>query len=407
VLNYGYSGAGDLTTYVDRVGNISTFSYDNTHLLTNIVDPRGVQAVKNVYDASGRLTDTIDADGHDVHYDADDRVSTDSYDANGNTILNSGQTNVYDFENRLVQRGGVKIVYDGDGNRVKETVATVTTSYLVADQNPTGYAQVLDEIQAGAVTRTYSYGLELINEQQTLAGTLTTSFYGYDGHGSVRFLTDSTGANTDTYDYDAFGNLISSTGSTPNNYLFAGEQFDPALSTYYNRARYYDQRRGRFWVMDTFEGDGATTAMGHTVSGHVITPADFNGLVCVGLFSTPIPQSKPLACAVAAEDGEFVLCDVPAGRWFLFGLGLQVPILPHERFYQETALRGGGQVVDVSATEVCGDTDLFLRPALPTDPPILLFLPDLIRRVGEKDSLGLMFSCGGEKSKDSPQINTD
>ena len=84
-------------------------------------------------------------------------------------------TNVYDFENRLVQRGGVKIVYDGDGNRVKETVATVTTSYLVADQNPIGY--VLDEIQNGAVTRTYSYGLELINERN-IAATLTTSFYG-------------------------------------------------------------------------------------------------------------------------------------------------------------------------------------------------------------------------------------
>jgi len=54
---------------------------------------------------------------------------------------------------------------------------------------------------------------------------------------------------------DAFGNLISSTGSTPNNYLFAGEQFDPALGIYYNRARYYDQRQGRFWTMDTFEGD--------------------------------------------------------------------------------------------------------------------------------------------------------
>jgi RHS repeat-associated protein len=74
------------------------------------------------------------------------------------------------------------------------------------------------------------------------------------GHGSVRYLTNSTGAITDTYDYDAFGNLISSTGSTPNNYLFAGEQFDPALGIYYNRARYYDQRQGRFWTMDNLEG---------------------------------------------------------------------------------------------------------------------------------------------------------
>ncbi|HEY6370703.1 MAG TPA: RHS repeat-associated core domain-containing protein, partial [Candidatus Sulfotelmatobacter sp.] len=58
-----------------------------------------------------------------------------------------------------------------------------------------------------------------------------------------------------TYDYDAFGNLIHSTGSTPNNYLFSGEQYDPDLSLYYNRARYLNVSTGRFWTMDTYEGD--------------------------------------------------------------------------------------------------------------------------------------------------------
>src|SRR5438876_3967644 len=57
-----------------------------------------------------------------------------------------------------------------------------------------------------------------------------------------------------TYDYDAFGNLIHSTGTTPNNYLFSGEQFDPELNLYYNRARYLNVSTGRFWSMDTFEG---------------------------------------------------------------------------------------------------------------------------------------------------------
>jgi RHS repeat-associated protein len=94
------------------------------------------------------------------------------------------------------------------------------------------------------------YGLERISEKQSSG----TSFYGYDGHGSVRQLTNSAGAVTDTYDYDAFGNLINQTGSTPNNYLFAGEQYDPALSLYYNRARYLNTTTGRFWSMDSTEG---------------------------------------------------------------------------------------------------------------------------------------------------------
>ncbi len=45
------------------------------------------------------------------------------------------------------------------------------------------------------------------------------------------------------------------TGTTPNNYLFAGEQCDPDLNLYYNRARYLNTSTGRFWSMDDFEGD--------------------------------------------------------------------------------------------------------------------------------------------------------
>jgi RHS repeat-associated protein len=80
------------------------------------------------------------------------------------------------------------------------------------------------------------------------------SFYGYDGHGSVRFLTDAAGTITDTWDYDAFGNLISRTGATSNDYLYTGEQLDPNLGFYYLRARYMNPQSGRFATMDAYEG---------------------------------------------------------------------------------------------------------------------------------------------------------
>jgi len=38
--------------------------------------------------------------------------------------------------------------------------------------------------------------------------------------------------------------------------LFAGEQYDPDLGLYYNRARYLDVKMGRFWGADTDEGNG-------------------------------------------------------------------------------------------------------------------------------------------------------
>jgi len=78
----------------------------------------------------------------------------------------------------------------------------------------------------------------------------------------------------DTYDYDAFGNLINQTGSTPNNYLFAGEQYDPALSLYYNRARYLNTATGRFWSMDTYEGDDEVPLSLHKYSYTQVDPVD-------------------------------------------------------------------------------------------------------------------------------------
>jgi hypothetical protein len=74
----------------------------------------------------------------DIHfliiYDANDRFTAgDTYDNNdnGNTVSSGGIADVYDFENHLIQQGGVKIVYDGDGNRVFKTVAGNKTGYLV------------------------------------------------------------------------------------------------------------------------------------------------------------------------------------------------------------------------------------------------------------------------------------
>ena len=202
-------------------------------------------------------------------------------DAEGNTVSSGGVAAVDDFENHLIQKGGVTLVgacpersrRDGDGNRVSKTAAGVTTTYLMDTLNPTGYAQVVNESFSGGTAgnreqnHAYVYGLELISQvrsYQASFNNLTQRIYYVaacpersrrNGHGSVRALTDPTGAVTDTYDYDAFGNLIHSTGTTLNNYLFAGEQFDPDLNLYYNRARYLNASTGRFWTVDSDEGD--------------------------------------------------------------------------------------------------------------------------------------------------------
>jgi RHS repeat-associated protein len=158
----------------------------------------------------------------------------------------------YDFENRLksMNNGAVTVQYDGDGNRVAKTVGSVSTRYLVDDLNPTGYAQVVDEVANGTAQRTYTYGLQRINENQPIGAAWTASFYAYDGFGSVRALADSSGTVTETYGYDSWGNTVTATGSTPNVYLYRGEQYDPDLGLYYLHARWYNPATGRFLTID-------------------------------------------------------------------------------------------------------------------------------------------------------------
>jgi RHS repeat-associated protein len=163
---------------------------------------------------------------------------------------------------KSLNNGTVTMLYDGDGNRAAKTTSSGTTRYLIDDLNPTGYPQVVEELSGGVVQRVYTYGQQRISEMQMRNGVWTPSWYGYDGEGHVRALTNATGSTTDTYDYDAYGNLINATGTTPNVYLYRGEQFDPDLGLYYLRARWYNPVTGRFLSRDPLDTGNKYTYAG-------------------------------------------------------------------------------------------------------------------------------------------------
>jgi RHS repeat-associated protein len=191
-------------------------------------------------------------------FNTNDWLTSDGYDNNGNTTNSSGTSYQFDALNHLtnMNNGAVLITYNGDGARVKKTVGSTTTYYLVDDQNPSGYAQVLEEWTASGGTtnlsRVYNYGLQLISERQP---SLSTNYFVFDGRGSTRVLADNGGNVVNAFAFDAYGNLIASNAAPQTLYLYCGQQWDPDLGQYYNRARYYQPGTGRFWTMDPYEGE--------------------------------------------------------------------------------------------------------------------------------------------------------
>jgi RHS repeat-associated protein len=277
VADYKYTLGltGNRTGSTEQGGRTLNWSYDNIYRLTSETiadDPTNNNgSASYTLDPVGNRTSVNSTfsviDPVAGSYNPDDQLASETYDANGNVTSTGCMSYTYDSENHMLTASGngklISMIYDAFGNRVAKTVNNVTTQYLVEDDvNPTGYSQVIEELSgpigAGTVTRTYTYGLQrisqLLSPQLTGNSTWTPSFYVYDGGGSVRQLTDSTGKPTDEYEYDAYGNSFTKSGTTPNNYLYRGEQYDSDLGLYYLRARYYNPATGRFLSRDPNAG---------------------------------------------------------------------------------------------------------------------------------------------------------
>lgn len=287
-FNYTLDPEGHRLSVAELGGRTVNYTYDDTYrLLSEGIsgDSGGNNGeVDYTYDAVGNRTQLNSTlalvPSGAFTYDANDRLTSDSYDANGNTIFSGGTGNAYDFEDHLIQHGGVTLVYDGDGNRVAESSNGITTQYLVDNVNPTGLPQVVDELLGGTVSKTYTYGVQRISQDQPRGNTGTPSFYGYDAHGSVRLLTSSAGAVTDTYSYDAFGTRLTCSGSTFNDFQYSGEQVDTLLGLYNLRARYYNVGSGRFLTMDPEFGDTSNPTTLHRylyASGDPVNRVDPSG----------------------------------------------------------------------------------------------------------------------------------
>jgi len=145
------------------------------------------------------------------------------------------------------------MLWDSDSNRVGFIDSSNQQTWQYVYDRTAGIPAVIEEVSSsGVVYYVREPGGELV---ASLRGG-SVYYYHFDGLGSTRAITDSAGNVTDTYSYDAWGNVTSHIGPTSQPYQFVGQlgyythSQEPGLGLMQLGVRFYDSEVGRFTQRD-------------------------------------------------------------------------------------------------------------------------------------------------------------
>ena len=115
-----------------------------------------------------------------------------------------------------------------------------------------------------------------------LDGVQQYFFYLYNAQGDVIAIIDDYAERVVNYEYSAWGELLSVTGSkadtvgTLNPFRYRGYCYDTETGLYYLNSRYYDPVTQRF-----VNGDGAISGVGNSIQGYNLFAYCFNNPICM------------------------------------------------------------------------------------------------------------------------------
>jgi len=269
--DYKYDNVGNRTGMLEASGDRLTWTYDNGDQLKS-ERRSGASGYANTftYDGVGNRTlKNAGATRTTFSYDiADQLVYSQSvagrtsyvYDNAGNQQIErpptgSRTTTVWDNENRptlyrLPDTTLVTMSYNGNNRRVTKQSATETVKFV---WDPAADAYLAEFNGSNVLQATYSQEPVQFGRAISQRRSTTSSWYHTDALGSTQALSNSSQVTSDTYLYDAWGNPITSTGTTVNPFRWVGNvgyYFDSDTGLYYIRARTYQPTIARWTSAD-------------------------------------------------------------------------------------------------------------------------------------------------------------
>ncbi len=115
----------------------------------------------------------------------------------------------------------------------------------------------------------------------------------------------------------------------------------------------------------------------HILRGSIIAPETFQGTIYVGLFTSPIPQGRPVRCTTLHSPDVYLLHGIADGVYYLRAAAFPVAADLHSSLLPGGKLLLGNNEspLVIRQGQIVGNPDLVLHPPRLTDPPLVMGLP--------------------------------
>ena len=289
---YAYDARGNITSVSDGQST-TTYAYDSFDQLVRENNQAAGKTWTYAYDDGGNIlskteyaytTGTLGAAVRTVTYGYGDASWSDlltsiggqslTADEIGNLLSDGTWTYTWQHGRQLagMSKSGTNIAYgyDSDGKRISKIVdGTAYNYHYLGDQ--------LVELTWGENKMHFTYdstGPLSVNYNGT------EYFYVKNAQGDVTGLVNASGTRVVSYTYDAWGNLLTTTGSLAttlgeqNPLRYRGYVYDTETGLYYLQSRYYNPTWGRF-----INADGYLSAGGEFASNNMFAYCENNPVV--------------------------------------------------------------------------------------------------------------------------------